>query len=80
MLVEDYLTHNEAANTRSNYGTIVVGHNHYFALRDNRDKSSDRRHWGAIEREKIKGKPSIIYISFKNEFPLMRFDRIGKKI
>ena len=32
MLEEEYVTLNEAANTRTNYGLIVVGHLHYFVL------------------------------------------------
>ncbi len=44
MLVEDYVTINEAANTRANFGAIVVGQNHHFVLGDNLDISSDSRH------------------------------------
>ena len=77
---EDYVIKNKAIVTRANYGPIVVGHNHYFVLGDNRDNSSDSRHWGTIERKKITGRPGIIYISFKREFPFIRFERIGKGI
>ena len=71
MLEEDYVTLNEAANTRTNYCPIVVGHSHYFVLGNNRNNSSDSRHWGTIERQKIKGRSSIIYIFFqKKDSPL----------
>lgn len=70
MIEEDYVTHNEAANIRTNYGPIVVWHNHYFVMGDNRDNSSDSLHFGTIEREKIKGRSSIIYISFQKRIPL----------
>jgi signal peptidase I len=45
-------------------GQIVVPPNHYFAMGDNRDHSSDSRYWGFVPRENIIGKPLIIYWSF----------------
>ena len=46
-------------------GDIVVPPDHYFAMGDNRDFSSDSRYWGFVPRENIVGKPLVIYWSFE---------------
>jgi signal peptidase I len=46
-------------------GEVVVPPNHYFAMGDNRDSSSDSRYWGFVPRENIIGKPLIIYWSYE---------------
>lgn len=45
-------------------GEVVVPEGRYFAMGDNRDRSSDSRYWGFVPRENIIGKPLIIYWSF----------------
>jgi signal peptidase I len=45
-------------------GEVVVPPNHYFAMGDNRDNSSDSRFWGFVPRENIIGKPLIVYWSY----------------
>jgi signal peptidase I len=45
-------------------GEIIVPPNHYFAMGDNRDNSSDSRYWGFVPRENIIGKPFLIYWSY----------------
>lgn len=64
----------------ANFGPIYVPAENYFVLGDNRGNSYDSRHFGMINRGLIKGKPSLIYISFKSDFPFIRFGRIGKKL
>jgi signal peptidase I len=44
---------------------VVVPPDHYFAMGDNRDFSSDSRYWGFVPRENIVGKPLVIYWSFE---------------
>ena len=46
-------------------GEVVVPANHYFAMGDNRDNSSDSRFWGFVPRENIIGKPFMIYWSYR---------------
>ena len=46
-------------------GEVVVPANHYFAMGDNRDNSSDSRFWGFVPRENIIGKPFLIYWSYR---------------
>jgi signal peptidase I len=45
-------------------GELVVPPDHYFAMGDNRENSSDSRYWGFVPRENIIGKPLIIYWSY----------------
>ncbi|MCH7681463.1 hypothetical protein IID10_19220 [candidate division KSB1 bacterium] len=80
MIEEDYVTHNEAANIRTNYGPIVVWHNHYFVMGNNRDNSSDNHHWGTIGSRKSKADPALSISLSKKGFPFIRFERIGKRI
>jgi signal peptidase I len=46
-------------------GEVVVPANHYFAMGDNRENSSDSRFWGFVPRENIIGKPFLIYWSYR---------------
>jgi signal peptidase I len=54
-------------DVRERYGPVTVPADHYFAMGDNRDNSSDSRYWGFLPRENIKGKSLVIYWSYQAE-------------
>ena len=41
----------------------------YFAMGDNRDRSSDSRYWGTVPRSMIKGRAFMVYWSFRGNPP-----------
>lgn len=48
---------------------IVVPPGKYFAMGDNRDRSSDSRYWGFVDRDAIMGRPFLIYWSIEGASP-----------
>jgi len=49
---------------RDNFGPIIVPKDHFFALGDNRDNSSDSRYWGCVPAWAVKGTPMFIFLPF----------------
>jgi len=47
-----------------NFGPYVVPPEHYFAMGDNRDNSSDSRFWGPVPRQNVLGKAMVIHWSW----------------
>lgn len=78
-LDESYKVHNDAQviarnsyfhyddAIRDNFGPVVVPPGHCFVMGDNRDNSADSRYWGFLPMSYIKGKPWIIYFSYRAE-------------
>jgi len=54
----------EPYRSRDQFGPYTVAPNSYFAMGDNRDRSSDSRYWGFVPRGMIKGRAFMVYWSF----------------
>lgn len=75
-LDEQYVVHEDAQvfplqpalpepyRSRDQFGPYAVPPGTYFAMGDNRDRSSDSRYWGTVPRSMIKGRAFMVYWSF----------------
>jgi signal peptidase I len=80
-LVEPYVVHEdpqifpnqpalpEPYRSRDWFGPYTVPPENYFAMGDNRDRSSDSRYWGTVPRSMIKGRAFMVYWSFRGTPP-----------
>src|SRR6266550_6711965 len=59
----------EPYRSRDQFGPYTVPLGQYFAMGDNRDRSSDSRYWGTVPRGMIKGRAFMVYWSFASVPP-----------
>ena len=65
-----YLAGKKPANYRptlKNWGPIVVPRDSFMVMGDNRDNSLDSRYWGFLGRDRIRGRPLVIYYSYDKD-------------
>jgi len=62
----------------ADFPRITVPDNHYFAMGDNRDFSSDSRMWGFVPFENIKGRAFLVWFSLSIPFPWSHEDESFK--
>jgi len=70
-----------AVQARRDFGPVVVPHDHYFMMGDNRDDSFDSRYYGPVPRKSIVGRsPSVVMSLDRQKHWAPRWDRFFTKL
>ena len=51
--------------THDNWGPLLIPGGNYFMMGDNRYCSKDSRYWGVVPRDNVRGRPLIVYYSYR---------------
>ena len=54
-----------AVPTHDNWGPLLIPAGNYFMMGDNRYCSKDSRYWGVVPRDNVRGRPLIVYYSYR---------------
>ncbi len=73
--------------TLKNWGPLIVPADSFYVMGDNRDNSYDGRYWGFLGRDRIRGRPMVVYYSYdkRGAFPLpfltsIRWSRVFSRL
>jgi signal peptidase I len=76
----EHRIHRVQPSANTEFPPTKVPEGKFFVMGDNRDRSSDSRVWGFVDRELLIGKMSYIFFSWDSELSTIRTDRIGAEV